>query len=129
MAPKQRSTATSGPAPAKATSTARGVSPASSTPVTAPTQPTNTPPAASTVKPSVASSSKPGALATTQTWDRIAHNLVSHYLDTTPQRTKLLDAFMAFLVAVGALQFVYCILAGNYVRSFNFLSHSPEMKS
>jgi hypothetical protein len=44
-------------------------------------------------------------------------NLLAHYLDTTPQRTKLLDAFMAFLVAVGALQFVYCVVAGNYVRS------------
>ena len=40
---------------------------------------------------------------------------MAHYRDTTPQRTKLLDAFMAFLVAVGALQFVYCVLAGNYV--------------
>lgn len=43
--------------------------------------------------------------------------MLQHYLDTTPQRTKLLDAFMAFLVAVGALQFLYCILAGNYVRT------------
>lgn len=43
-------------------------------------------------------------------------NVLAHYLDTTPQRTKLLDAFMAFLVAVGALQFAYCVLAGNYVR-------------
>ena len=46
-------------------------------------------------------------------------NLLAHYLDTTPQRTKLLDAFMAFLVAVGALQFVYCVVAGNYVRLFS----------
>ena len=42
--------------------------------------------------------------------------MASHYVDTTPQRTKLLDAFMAFLVVVGGLQFVYCVLAGNYVR-------------
>jgi oligosaccharyltransferase complex subunit epsilon len=34
----------------------------------------------------------------------------------TPQRTKLIDVFLAFLAAVGALQFIYCILAGNYVR-------------
>lgn len=40
-----------------------------------------------------------------------------NYLDTTPQRTKLIDAFMAFLVVVGVLQFVYCVIAGNYVRS------------
>jgi oligosaccharyltransferase complex subunit epsilon len=27
----------------------------------------------------------------------------------------LLDAFMAFLVLVGGVQFAYCVLAGNYV--------------
>ncbi|EEP76973.1 hypothetical protein UREG_01822 [Uncinocarpus reesii 1704] len=36
------------------------------------------------------------------------------YLVQTSQRTKLLDAFMAFLVLVGAVQFAYCVLAGNY---------------
>ncbi len=30
-------------------------------------------------------------------------NIVNYYNDSTPQRTKLLDAFMAFLVVVGAL--------------------------
>ena len=33
----------------------------------------------------------------------------------TPQRTKLIDVFMVFLMVVGALQFVYCVIAGNYV--------------
>ena len=37
------------------------------------------------------------------------------YVDKTPQRTKLVDVFMAFLVFVGGVQFVYCVLAGNYV--------------
>ncbi|KAI8635347.1 defender against death DAD protein [Xylariaceae sp. FL1651] len=46
--------------------------------------------------------------------DKVALNVVQHYQKTTPQRTKLLDAFMAFLVIVGGLQFVYCVLAGNY---------------
>ncbi|KAK5003464.1 oligosaccharyltransferase complex subunit epsilon, partial [Cryomyces antarcticus] len=36
------------------------------------------------------------------------------YVDATPQRVKLIDAFMAFLVAVGVLQFVYCVIVGNY---------------
>ncbi|EEH16231.1 hypothetical protein PABG_06318 [Paracoccidioides brasiliensis Pb03] len=36
------------------------------------------------------------------------------YLSQTPKRTLQLDAFMAFLVLVGAVQFVYCLLAGNY---------------
>jgi hypothetical protein len=28
---------------------------------------------------------------------------------------KLLDAFLVFLMAVGVLQFVYCVIAGNFV--------------
>ncbi|KAI1356641.1 defender against death DAD protein [Xylaria sp. FL0043] len=46
--------------------------------------------------------------------DKIALNILQHYQKTTPQRTKLIDAFMAFLVIVGGLQFAYCVLAGNY---------------
>ncbi|MCJ1455306.1 oligosaccharyltransferase complex subunit epsilon [Mycoblastus sanguinarius] len=41
-------------------------------------------------------------------------SLWTHYVNTTPQRVKLMDVFMAFLVAVGGLQFVYCVLVGNY---------------
>lgn len=41
------------------------------------------------------------------------------YLSGTPQRVKLLDTFMAFLVLVGVLQFVYCVLVGNYVSLFS----------
>lgn len=37
-------------------------------------------------------------------------------MSRTAQRVKLLDAFMAFLVAVGVLQFAYCVVGGNYVR-------------
>ncbi|KIY01128.1 uncharacterized protein Z520_02680 [Fonsecaea multimorphosa CBS 102226] len=36
------------------------------------------------------------------------------YLQDTPSRTMLLDVFMAWLVVVGGLQFLYCVLAGNY---------------
>lgn len=45
----------------------------------------------------------------------IALGIWQNYLDTTPQRTKLIDLFMAFLVVVGGLQFLYCVIAGNYV--------------
>jgi oligosaccharyltransferase complex subunit epsilon len=45
----------------------------------------------------------------------IALGIWQNYLDATPQRTKLIDVFMAFLVTVGVLQFVYCVIAGNYV--------------
>lgn len=41
------------------------------------------------------------------------------YVETTPQRVKLLDVFMAFLIVVGVIQFVYCVIAGNFVRLQN----------
>ncbi|KAI2618890.1 defender against death DAD protein [Hypoxylon sp. NC1633] len=74
---------------------------ASSTPA-----PTTAPTASSTVAKT--SSNNP------QSIDQVALNIVQHYQKTTPQRTKLIDAFMAFLVVVGGLQFAYCVLAGNY---------------
>lgn len=40
-----------------------------------------------------------------------------YYVSQTPQRTKLLDAFLLFLAVTGGLQLLYCILAGNYVRN------------
>lgn len=49
-------------------------------------------------------------------WDQVLGNIYTYYTKETPQRTKLIDVFLAFLAAVGALQFVYCVLAGNYVR-------------
>jgi len=50
-----------------------------------------------------------------QNWENVVVNLANHYQEKTPQRTKLIDAFLAFLAVVGVLQFVYCVLAGNYV--------------
>jgi hypothetical protein len=38
-------------------------------------------------------------------------------VEETPQRAKLIDVFMGFLLVVGGLQFLYCVLAGNYVSS------------
>ncbi|ATZ45804.1 Bcost2 [Botrytis cinerea B05.10] len=49
-----------------------------------------------------------------QSPQQVAIGIWQNYLNKTPQRTKLIDVFMSFLVVVGVLQFVYCILAGNY---------------
>ncbi|KAL2433273.1 hypothetical protein ABEF95_003195 [Exophiala dermatitidis] len=38
----------------------------------------------------------------------------NRYLQDTPSRTMLLDVFMAFLVVIGGVQFLYCVVAGNY---------------
>lgn len=45
--------------------------------------------------------------------------VIQNYQKTTPQRTILLDAFLAFIAVVGAIQFVYCVLAGNFVCLFS----------
>ena len=47
-------------------------------------------------------------------WDR--------YVQDTPQRVKLIDVFMTFLIFVGALQFLYCVIGGNYVRSISLVA-------
>jgi oligosaccharyltransferase complex subunit epsilon len=47
----------------------------------------------------------------------IAQGIWDKYVSKTPQRTKLLDAFLAFLIIVGALQFLYVVLVGNFVRT------------
>ncbi|KAF2634114.1 defender against death DAD protein [Massarina eburnea CBS 473.64] len=44
----------------------------------------------------------------------IAQGIWSKYVSKTPQRVKLLDSFMLFLVVVGALQFLYCLIVGNF---------------
>ncbi|KAI0136457.1 DAD family protein [Xylariales sp. AK1849] len=77
---------------------------------TATAQPTNTP----AKKSAPVSSSSSSTSRNSQRWDQIALNIADYYQKNTPQRTKLIDVFMAFLVAVGGLQFLYCILAGNY---------------
>ncbi|KAJ5629160.1 hypothetical protein N7528_002817 [Penicillium herquei] len=59
-------------------------------------------------------SSGPATLKSNSSVVDIATHVWQQYISNTPQRTLLLDAFMAFLVLVGGLQFLYCVLAGNY---------------
>ncbi|KAK3054305.1 oligosaccharyltransferase complex subunit epsilon [Extremus antarcticus] len=85
-----------------------------STPQQPPKLPTTTAsqtPSKSQSKPSTSSSS---SVRNTQDARQIAIGVWNNYIDATPQRVKLLDAFMVFLMAVGLLQFVYCVIAGNY---------------
>lgn len=69
--------------------------------------------------PAKVASAKPTSKSASnnQSPQEIALGIWQNYLDTTPQRTKLIDIFMTFLVVVGILQFVYCILNGNFVSS------------
>ena len=52
----------------------------------------------------------------------ILQGVWNRYVEKTTQRTKLLDSFMAFLVVVGALQFLYVVLVGNFVSSLLYPS-------
>jgi hypothetical protein len=76
-----------------------------------------------TSTPQKASSSKS---ANSQDATDIIQGVWNNYLNKTPQRVKLLDTFMAFLVVVGALQFLYVVIVGNFVRSL--CSHLPEVR-
>ncbi|KAI1809613.1 defender against death DAD protein [Poronia punctata] len=91
MAPKKAASASAGQATTSASSTSTSVPASTST-----------------------SSSSSSSSASSKQMDKIALNIFQHYQKTTPQRTKLIDAFMVFLVIAGGLQFAYCVLAGNY---------------
>ncbi|KAL1603735.1 oligosaccharyltransferase complex subunit epsilon [Paraconiothyrium brasiliense] len=65
---------------------------------------------ASTSAPSTSKSSKSGSLDAQE----IVQGVWNKYVEKTPQRTKLLDSFMVFLIVVGVLQFAYCLIVGNF---------------
>lgn len=96
MAPKKNAAQ---PAPSAAATTQIDTTTAGSVPATQP-------------KPASTS-----AKNTPANWDKVLQNIYQYYMNETPQRTKLIDVFLVFIAVVGALQFLYCILAGNYVRS------------
>jgi hypothetical protein len=94
MAPKKSSSGATPPPTKPIPSHSRAHS--SSTPSTAPSKPSS----------SLSNKSSPQDVAL-HVWDQ--------YLQNTPSRTLLLDAFMAFLVLVGGIQFLYAVIGGNYV--------------
>lgn len=54
--------------------------------------------------------------------------MVDAYLQTTPTRFKLIDAFLLMLFLTGVLQFAYCVLLSNYpfnafISGYVTLSH------
>ncbi|KAE9977046.1 hypothetical protein BLS_001695 [Venturia inaequalis] len=72
---------------------------------------TSTPAVTSTPQVSRSSTSSKKTSSSAQ---QIVDGIWKNYVNKTPQRVKLLDAFMAFLAVVGALQFVYCVIVGNF---------------
>ncbi|KAI9680035.1 MAG: oligosaccharyltransferase complex subunit epsilon [Caeruleum heppii] len=95
----------------------RSANPSSSTSSSTPSQsqssitstPISTP---SKTRPSTSTTTTDPSSPTDAT--QILTNLWKKYQETTTQRVKLLDAFMGFLVLLGAVQFVYCVVGGGY---------------
>lgn len=102
MAPKKNAAQ---PAPSAAATSQSSTTAAGSVPAPVGAAPVSTPVSA------------PAAKSAPANWDKVLQNIYSYYMNETPQRTKLIDVFLVFIAVVGALQFLYCILAGNYVRS------------
>ncbi|KAI4197909.1 MAG: hypothetical protein LQ350_005612 [Teloschistes chrysophthalmus] len=106
MPPTKRQTPSSSSTPSKTSNTTT----TTTTSPNSPTQPTPKPASAS----SRSSSSSNTNASSSNNPQIIMQQLWSGYLKTTPQRVKLIDAFMGFLVVVGGLQFLYCLVVGNY---------------
>ncbi|KAE9029533.1 hypothetical protein PF011_g1019 [Phytophthora fragariae] len=44
----------------------------------------------------------------------ILGDFCAKYDKTTPKKIKLIDGFLAYVLATGVLQFIYCLLVGNF---------------
>ena len=87
-------------------------------------------PASTTSIQSTSTTTSTVALSPKASVAEISQHILNRYFAQTPQRTFLLDAFMVYLVLVGGIQFVYCVIAGNYVRlPFYFFGHLVESVS
>lgn len=44
----------------------------------------------------------------------VAQKFYNDYVGTTPQKLKLIDCYLAYILATGVLQFLYCALVGTF---------------
>lgn len=104
---KTQSSATSSQSYTTSTSTSKG---STAVPTKSPSKPNSS---------SKSSSSKDSGKKT-QDIGHITGSIVNRYVDETPQRVKIIDAFMGFLVLLGGVQFLYVVVVGNYVCYSSF---------
>ena len=70
---------------------------------------------ASKPRPAPASAAHPATPSAPASASAVAlYTLWTTYLDATPSRLKLIDAFLVFLVLSGVAQFVYCVLVTSF---------------
>ncbi|XP_029436192.1 dolichyl-diphosphooligosaccharide--protein glycosyltransferase subunit DAD1 [Rhinatrema bivittatum] len=44
----------------------------------------------------------------------VVSRFLDEYLSSTPQRLKVLDAYLLYILLTGLMQFVYCLLVGTF---------------
>ncbi|CAH2294556.1 dolichyl-diphosphooligosaccharide--glycosyltransferase subunit DAD1 [Pelobates cultripes] len=44
----------------------------------------------------------------------VVSRFLEEYVSSTPQRLKLLDAYLLYILLTGAMQFLYCLLVGTF---------------
>ncbi|CAJ0924673.1 unnamed protein product [Ranitomeya imitator] len=44
----------------------------------------------------------------------VVSRFLEEYVGSTPQRLKLLDAYLLYILLTGAMQFLYCLLVGTF---------------
>ncbi|XP_030043247.1 dolichyl-diphosphooligosaccharide--protein glycosyltransferase subunit DAD1 [Microcaecilia unicolor] len=44
----------------------------------------------------------------------VVSRFLEEYLSSTPQRLKVLDAYLLYILLSGVMQFVYCLLVGTF---------------
>nr|POE49527.1 dolichyl-diphosphooligosaccharide--protein glycosyltransferase subunit dad1 [Quercus suber] len=113
------STHLEGPHPSPQTMAPRKLATATPSPAAAPASNFKAPNTTLLTQPAKPAAKSPSSTASTPTRtpqdaQQIVQGIWKNYLAQTPQRVKLLDVFMLFLLVVGALQFVYCVIAGNF---------------
>jgi len=52
--------------------------------------------------------------APTVTLSGLTSKLLSDYSSATPKRCKIIDAYLAYVLVTGVMQFVYCCLVGTF---------------
>lgn len=44
----------------------------------------------------------------------VLRRLLDEYTSRTPQKLKLVDAYLAYIMVTGIIQFIYCLLVGTF---------------
>lgn len=44
----------------------------------------------------------------------VIRNFYDEYMKSTPKKLKIVDAYLAYILMTGVLQFVYCCLVGTF---------------